>query len=265
MWYIFRSLPNFFGVWDKIILKERGIIMTYVMSDLHGDYENLLKMLQMIEFSDEDILYILGDSCDRGENASGIYLDLIERKNVVHLMGNHEKMALDALASIVNIDISDEEKSSKEIHESVPLEIWMENGGEDTLLSFKNLNNEQLCSIVFYMNAMPYFAEIEVNGREFVLVHAGFETFSPEKSLEDYEKRELIWARYDYDKNFYQEENKKVIVGHTPTFVINRWERPAKIYHGKGDVIAIDCGSVYRDCGGRLACLRLDDMKEFYV
>ena len=34
-----------------------------------------------------------------------------------------------------------------------------------------------------------------------------------------------------------------------------------RIYHGSGR-IGIDCGCAYPE--GRLACLRLDDMKEFY-
>lgn len=239
--------------------------MTYVMSDLHGDYEGFLKMLELVEFCENDMLYILGDSCDRGEKSAAIYLDVINRKNVIHLMGNHEKMALDAFASIIGLDINDEEKFSEEIKEALPLEIWTENGGGDTLLSFKNLNNDELGSILSYMNSMPYFAQVEVSDKSYVLLHAGFENFEKNKALCDYEKRELVWARFDYDTNFYSEENKKVIVGHTPTLAISRFERPAKIYHGNGDVIVVDCGTVYRESGGRLACLRLDDMKEFYV
>ena len=34
-----------------------------------------------------------------------------------------------------------------------------------------------------------------------------------------------------------------------------------RIYHGN-QMIGIDCGCAYKD--GRLGCLRLDDMKEFY-
>ena len=34
-----------------------------------------------------------------------------------------------------------------------------------------------------------------------------------------------------------------------------------RIYHGNR-MIGIDCGCAYKN--GRLACLRLDDMKEFY-
>ena len=33
----------------------------YVMSDLHGCYEEFIKMLELIDFSDKDELYILGD------------------------------------------------------------------------------------------------------------------------------------------------------------------------------------------------------------
>lgn len=39
---------------------------TYVMSDIHGCYEEYRKMLDKIRFSKEDILYILGDILDRG-------------------------------------------------------------------------------------------------------------------------------------------------------------------------------------------------------
>ena len=53
-------------------------------------------------------------------------------------------------------------------------------------------------------------------------------------------------------------KDKIIITGHTPTLAINGKD---KIYHNKNNIV-IDCGCTY---GGRLACLRLDDMKEFYV
>ena len=36
------------------------------MSDIHGQFDALMKMLEKIQFSDEDELYILGDVIDRG-------------------------------------------------------------------------------------------------------------------------------------------------------------------------------------------------------
>ena len=41
--------------------------MTYAISDIHGCYEEYIKLLEKINFSEDDTLYILGDICDRGE------------------------------------------------------------------------------------------------------------------------------------------------------------------------------------------------------
>ena len=46
--------------------------MTYVMSDIHGQYEKYAQMLEKISFSDEDTLYILGDVLDRGDHSMKI-------------------------------------------------------------------------------------------------------------------------------------------------------------------------------------------------
>ena len=35
--------------------------MTYVMSDIHGEHDRFKAMLQEIQFSDKDTLYIRGD------------------------------------------------------------------------------------------------------------------------------------------------------------------------------------------------------------
>ena len=67
--------------------------MTYVISDIHGSYESFIKMLKLIGFSNDDRLIILGDICDRGTDSAEIYLDVMKRKNVLCLKGNHELMA----------------------------------------------------------------------------------------------------------------------------------------------------------------------------
>lgn len=51
------------------------------------------------------------------------------------------------------------------------------------------------------------------------------------------------------------------MTGHTPTQVIKGNSRPGFIYQ-KNHHIAIDCGCVF---GGKLACLCLETMEEFYV
>ena len=69
--------------------------MTYVMSDLHGMYNEFMQMLELIKFSEEDTLYILGDIIDRGDKPLEIVDYVIEHKNIILLRGNHEQMYMD--------------------------------------------------------------------------------------------------------------------------------------------------------------------------
>ena len=39
---------------------------TFVLSDIHGEYNKFINMLDKIHFSDKDTLYVLGDVLDRG-------------------------------------------------------------------------------------------------------------------------------------------------------------------------------------------------------
>ena len=86
-------------------------MMTYVMSDLHGEYDKYLSMLDKIKFSDDDDLYILGDVVDRGQKPVEILRDMSMRHNVFPIMGNHDKMAIDVLSWL--LDEVNEEKLYK--------------------------------------------------------------------------------------------------------------------------------------------------------
>ena len=71
--------------------------MIYVMSDIHGEYEKYKAMLEKINFTDDDVLYVLGDVIDRGPEPVKILADMSMRHNVYPVFGNHELMALDVL------------------------------------------------------------------------------------------------------------------------------------------------------------------------
>ena len=77
--------------------------MTYVMSDLHGCYDQYIKMLKKIQFSKNDELYILGDVIDRGKEPIKILLDMAGRDNVYPILGNHELLALSVLPALLKI------------------------------------------------------------------------------------------------------------------------------------------------------------------
>jgi len=63
---------------------------TYVLSDIHGNFEIFKRMLDKIQFNSHDQLYILGDICDRGPCSLDIYFYIQKFDNITLLKGNHE-------------------------------------------------------------------------------------------------------------------------------------------------------------------------------
>ena len=215
--------------------------MIYCMSDLHGERDFFLQMLEQIHFSDTDHLYILGDVIDRGPSGVEILEQIMEASNMTMLLGNHEQMCLSTLGPH---------------NEFGARELWRQNGGMKTYreLLYHSTPQRRNC-ILRFLSSLPDCLEITVGGRHFHLVH-GF----PGDDLHS-----RIWGRAEPGSTS-PYPNTICVVGHTPTvFLTGRMDEDFSIWHGNG-IIDIDCG-----CGNRkavhrrLACLRLDDMAEFYV
>ena len=75
---------------------------TYVLSDIHGNFEIFKRMLEKIQFNSHDQLYILGDICDRGPCSLDIYFYIQKFDNITLLKGNHEYMMQEALKEAID-------------------------------------------------------------------------------------------------------------------------------------------------------------------
>ena len=232
---------------------------TYVMSDIHGNYDAYKKMLDKIQFNDSDMLYILGDILDRGPNPIKIILDLMERPNVEVIAGNHCVMACECFAFLLQ-EITEDSLANIDEEMIEKLINWQQNGSISTTDEFHKCDKVVQRQIVEFISDFEVYDEIEVGGKIFVLVHAGLGNFSPDKEMWEYELDELVWNRPDYEMQYF--EDKYVVSGHTPTMLIENNPRPGYIYQANNH-IAIDCGCSFP--GGRLGCLRLEDLQEFYV
>ncbi len=232
--------------------------MVYVMSDIHGCFDKYVQMLELINFSDEDELYVLGDIVDRGSEPIKVLLDMMKRPNVFPVMGNHDLLALDILKKL-SVDIT-EDSFSTQVDITVINEMldWLSNGGSTTMESFQKLNRCQRSNILDFISDFPLCDIVEVKDKTFILVHAGLGNFSPTKKLSSYTAEELILSRNNPDIRYFSDDSIYIVTGHTPTLSITG---KSEIYISNNN-ICIDCGAVF---GGRLACLCLDTMKEFYV
>ena len=70
---------------------------TYVIADIHGEYDMFMDLLDKISLQDSDTLYVLGDILDRGPHPVKTIKTLMEMPNAICLVGNHELMALESL------------------------------------------------------------------------------------------------------------------------------------------------------------------------
>ena len=230
------------------------------MSDIHGQYDAFIKMLKRIKFKDSDKLYVIGDVIDRGPNSIKTLLYIMEKENINMLAGNHEYMAtlcLSYLIREISNDIVDK-LSNNTILEL--FEQWFMNGGKTTLEELISVNLETRNRVLNYLVRLKLYKEVEVGEKKFILVHAGLGNFKKSKKLKDYSIMELVWDRMDYNKKYF--DDKYLVVGHTPTQLIKNNKNPGYIYFNNNNIV-IDCGCIYK--GGRLGCLRLEEMREYYI
>ena len=249
---------------------------TYVFSDIHGHVEPLRRALERINPTESDVFYCLGDMIDRGPSSLDTIKVIRALPNCTVLMGNHEQLALQALAPEANIEAQF---------------MWQINGGDATLAELKTLSEEEYCELIAWLQALPLYAIVEVQGKDFVLVHAGvksndvpvptsWDKASLEQYLSNQSENDLLWIREDFWQNPTDFRTSDalypiVICGHTPTpllesFGAKNLNRSATTSDGlaqwvqsDGDKWGIDTGTTGGAGYGQVTILRLDDLQEF--
>lgn len=171
---------------------------TIAISDIHGCFLTLEKLLHNIDYQPTDHLLILGDLIDRGPRSKEVldfFLSIQAKgQRLTILRGNHEVMFLDALR-----DPSQEPR-------------FIRAGGDATLRSFdvKSVQAVPARYIELIRNTMDHFED------EYGLyVHAAL-NFSNEDLF--YDRESMYWER-EMDIDPIRTAGRPVIHGHTPTLL----------------------------------------------
>lgn len=208
----------------------------YAISDIHGCLDNFRGLLDKINFSTSDTLYLLGDYIDRGPDSKGVIdfiWELEETGHTVHcLRGNHEQMALDnAKASLYQYY------------------------DEAFLQSFKAKNYHAIPQAYYdWMNELPYYFETE----GYILAHAGLDLRQADPLTDT---TSMLWIR-ECEKNvsFDWLDGRIVVHGHTPTPKLLIEYRLLQL--DAVPVLNIDGGCVFADRPqfGYLCAINLDSL-----
>ena len=265
-------------------------LSTYVMSDIHGCYKDFLTMQDKIGFSDTDSLIMAGDYIDRGTQSYEM-LRWLEHcpDNVRLIRGNHEEEFAMYVDLMVQLDKKEELNSDYASHEDtvalyeslqyifkskgLPVSYFDLYGTIRNLLDHYGVTLEDLYRWAEMIRRMPYYYELKVGNKSYVIVHAGY-----------IKKTENIDTLFSTPEEFYlyaREEGYRlggkrhgmIIAGHTPTIVKGEFTynggQVFRFYDKEKDCTFydIDCGCVFRERkpSAKLACIRLEDEKIFYV
>ena len=235
---------------EKIKIKkinENDYNKIFVISDLHGQYDLFLKLLEKINLKREDLLVIMGDICDRGEKSYEIYMKCMKMiklgYNLKFILGNHEDMLLEDLENDYPLRYETEfsiYRNSKYFNKKSMEEWYEENFFKEIKWLVKWLKN---CPLV-------------ISGNENIFVHAGLDL---QTKLEKQERETVLWTREEFwiDEESVLEEyrSKNIYFGHTPNINGRISEKTDKIWD-------IDCGAFFTHF---LGCVEVKSKEKIYV
>ena len=210
----------------------------FAIGDIHGDIEKLNAILARIRPNPKDTIVFLGDYIDRGQYSYEVIERLIGFKDcsVIFLMGNHEKMLLDAINAEDDYD------------SAVKQNRWAINGGNATIQSYKDNGFDTIPDSHkdFFLN-LKLYAETD----NFIFTHA---TPKMDKLINESTELDLLWRRPTKGTmaDYKHCSGKTLVCGHTnmkTAFIAN-------------SLIIIDtgCGK-----GGKLSAINLTNPDNYLV
>lgn len=201
---------------------------TIAIGDIHGCAKALAALIAVIDPTEHDVIVPLGDYVDRGPESREVIdrlIKLVDRCQLIPLLGNHEAMMLAAF-------------ESPEVYEH-----WCRVGGRETVESYGgDLNNLPFEHSVFLRGLKRYH---ETDSHFFV--HANYDASLP---LEQQPDRLLLWEHVVYTQPGPHQSGKTAIVGHTP--------------QGTGEILDLGylvCIDTYCFGGGWLTALDVESGK----
>ena len=223
---------------------------TFVIGDIHGDFKALIQVLERANVQNGDRLIYLGDYVDGWSESAQLISFLIKIKehyDCIFIKGNHDVWCYEWL-------VNPNEKQ----------QVWINNGGRETILSYEGLGSEKQKHIDFF-SAMKNFYVDEQNR---LFIHAGFSSMKgPENEFytSNYRWDRTLWEMavvmdkriqkhsYLYPKRL--KLYKEIYIGHTPTLDFG-----SEVPMHKINVWNLDTGAAFT---GRLSIMDMDT-KQFW-
>ena len=245
----------------------------YVVSDIHGHYDLLLKGLLEIGFTGKDYLYCLGDAIDRGPDGIKVLRHIMDNsENMDLIIGNHELMMLNSIDLSGKIECNGPDSS-----------FWLgANGGYPTYEGYTDLSCEERKRLLEWLSNRYVIRNLRYPDHDYCLTHS---YYNPKCMWKRYNELpyakvwSITWSsmwREDFlthGLDVYSKYDYTFVCGHVPVQNIRRRHEAEKEWNclksfRHNNVIGIDGGCSLEKDGNLhngLIFLRLDDLKEFAI
>jgi serine/threonine protein phosphatase 1 len=167
---------------------------TIAIGDIHGCAKALAALIDAIDPTQDDVIVSLGDYVDRGPESRAVVdlmIGLVERCQLIPLLGNHEQMMLEAI-------------DSPKVRE-----FWYQAGGNMTVESYGGLLGNVPFEHLVFLRGLNRFHESDSH----LFVHANYDA---SLSLGQQPDRLLLWEHVVHTLPERHCSGKTAIVGHTP-------------------------------------------------
>jgi serine/threonine protein phosphatase 1 len=196
-----------------------------VIGDVHGHYDTLLRLLDLLAIVADDRVDFLGDLIDRGPRSRDTVELVRTTPHFYTIRGNHEELAIAACG--------------QKTHNDHALESWLRSGGRSTIESYED--RRELVEHIAWLREQPLYRD----RGDYWLVHAGLD---PKRSIAEQTAREFCWIRDPFHRSATPYFNDKLtIIGHTISFTF-LGVKPGQLARGSG-WIDIDTGAYTLESG----------------
>ena len=190
----------------------------YALSDLHGFLPLYNKIKAFLK--PDDVVFYLGDACDRGPNSWDTLVAISTDPQFIYLKGNHEDILVDLI-----------EKKKADIVDTFAEQMAIYNGTYATFLEWEEKGTYGWAN---FLRSLPFY-EFYKNreGKSIYLSHAGF---TPNKG-NIIGQTNLLWDRNHIEQSWPDEfDDIYVVHGHTPV-------KEEEMFYCNGHKINIDLGT----------------------
>ena len=201
---------------------------TIAIGDIHGCAKALATLIEAIGPTEDDVLVPLGDYVDRGPQSREVVdqlIELVDRCQLIPLLGNHESMMLSSL-------------ESSEVYDH-----WCRVGGRETVDSYGGSLDGLPFEHTVFLRGLKRHYETDTH----LFVHANYDATL---SLEQQPDRLLLWEHVVHTLPGRHCSGKTAVVGHTP--------------QGSGEILDMGyliCIDTYCFGGGWLTALDVESGK----